>query len=68
MTHIHAKSAQSVQDALASKGLECKVIELTNVEEGHTFTDCTPFFGAKMYVRMLWSKHQKECALLIRSL
>ena len=34
---------------LKPKGVKAVKIELTHIEEGRKFTDCTPFFGAKMY-------------------
>ncbi len=34
---------------LKPKGVSAVKIELTEVEEGWKFTDCTRFFGAKMY-------------------
>ena len=34
---------------LKPKGMRPFKIVLTEVEEGHYFTDCTTFFGAKMY-------------------
>ena len=34
---------------LKPKGAPAVKIELTEIEEGHKFTDCTHFFGAKMY-------------------
>lgn len=34
---------------LKPKGIKPFKITLTEVEEGRRFTDCTPFFGAKMY-------------------
>jgi hypothetical protein len=34
---------------LKPKGAPAVKIELVAIEEGHTFTDCTQFFGAKMY-------------------
>ena len=34
---------------LKPKGIKAVKIELTHIEEGRKFTDCTPFFGAKMY-------------------
>lgn len=34
---------------LKPKGVKAFKIELTRVEEGRKFTDCTSFFGAKMY-------------------
>lgn len=34
---------------LKPKGIKAFKIILTSVEEGHAFTDCTSFLGAKMY-------------------
>lgn len=34
---------------LKPKGVKAFKIELTHIEEGKKFTDCTSFFGAKMY-------------------
>jgi hypothetical protein len=34
---------------LKPKGVKAFKIELTEIEEGRKFTDCTTFFGAKMY-------------------
>jgi hypothetical protein len=34
---------------LKPKGIKAIKIVLTEVEEGYKFTDCTTFFGAKMY-------------------
>lgn len=34
---------------LKPKGAPAVKIELTEIKEGHYFTDCTSFFGAKMY-------------------
>lgn len=34
---------------LKPKGVKAFKIELTRIEEGRKFTDCTSFFGAKMY-------------------
>ena len=34
---------------LKPKGVKAFKIALTHIEEGRKFTDCTPFFGAKMY-------------------
>lgn len=34
---------------LKPKGVNPVKIELTEIKEGHSFTDCTSFFGAKMY-------------------
>jgi len=34
---------------LKPKGIKAVKIELTHIEKGRKFTDCTPFFGAKMY-------------------
>jgi hypothetical protein len=34
---------------LKPKGAPAVKITLTEIEEGHKFTDCTTFFGAKMY-------------------
>ena len=34
---------------LKPKGIKAFKIELTEIEEGRKFTDCTTFFGAKMY-------------------
>lgn len=34
---------------LKPKGIKAVKIELTHIENGRKFTDCTPFFGAKMY-------------------
>lgn len=34
---------------LKPKGASAVKIELTEIEEGKKFTDCTKFFGAKMY-------------------
>jgi len=34
---------------LKPKGVSAVKIELTEIEEGRKFTDCTKFFGAKMY-------------------
>lgn len=34
---------------LKPKGVRVVKIVLTEIEEGHKFTDCTTFFGAKMY-------------------
>lgn len=34
---------------LKPKGVKAFKIQLTHIEEGKKFTDCTPFFGAKMY-------------------
>lgn len=34
---------------LKPKGASAVRIELTEIEEGRKFTDCTTFFGAKMY-------------------
>ncbi|MCE5294451.1 MAG: hypothetical protein LLF94_07555 [Chlamydiales bacterium] len=34
---------------LKPKGVKPFKIMLTDVQEGHSFTDCTTFFGAKMY-------------------
>ena len=34
---------------LKPKGIPAVKIELTEIEEGRKFTDCTKFFGAKMY-------------------
>lgn len=34
---------------LKSKGVNPVKIALTEIDEGHHFTDCTSFFGAKMY-------------------
>ena len=34
---------------LKPKGVKAFKIALTHIEEGWKFTDCTPFFGAKMY-------------------
>lgn len=34
---------------LKPKGASAVKIELTEIEEGRKFTDCTTFFGAKMY-------------------
>lgn len=34
---------------LKPKGAPAVKIELTDIEEGRKFTDCTTFFGAKMY-------------------
>lgn len=34
---------------LKPKGVSPVKIMLTHIEEGHYFTDCTTFFGAKMY-------------------
>ncbi len=34
---------------LQPKGMKPIKIALTAVEEGRSFTDCTPFFGAKMF-------------------
>jgi prolyl-tRNA editing enzyme YbaK/EbsC (Cys-tRNA(Pro) deacylase) len=43
MDQIHAKSAQSVQDALANQGLDCKVIELS--ESTRTANDAAAAIG-----------------------
>ena len=34
---------------LKPKGVKAVKIVLTEIEENHSFTDCTTFFGAKMY-------------------
>ncbi|MES2215552.1 MAG: polyketide cyclase [Pseudomonadota bacterium] len=34
---------------LKPKGMSAVKITLTEIIEGHSFTDCTSFFGAKMY-------------------
>ncbi|MBS0184885.1 MAG: polyketide cyclase [Proteobacteria bacterium] len=34
---------------LKPKGMRAVKIILTEIEKGHKFTDCTSFFGAKMY-------------------
>lgn len=34
---------------LKPKGVPAVKIKLTEINEGHSFTDCTQFFGAKMY-------------------
>lgn len=34
---------------LKPKGISAVKIELIEISEGHSFTDCTSFFGAKMY-------------------
>lgn len=34
---------------LKPKGVKAVKIVLTEIVEGHSFTDCTAFFGAKMY-------------------
>ena len=34
---------------LKPKGVNAVKIQLTAIDEGHQFTDCTTFFGAKMY-------------------
>ena len=34
---------------LKPKGIKSVKVILTEINEGHSFTDCTSFFGAKMY-------------------
>ena len=52
---------------LKPKGMGAAKIQITEVDEGYSFTDCTSFWGAKMYNTHLM-KETKEGLMLTNTL